>query len=249
MIDAAVKALTQMFSAPLRRVLLKSVGLALVLIVFVSIGLYQIFSWLAEAGAAWGQSNATAVPETAWSILVWVVTIMASLGIVTGAVFLMPAVTAFVGSFFVDEIAELVEREYYPADPPGRALPFFVALLEGLKTGLLTIGVYIVALPFVFVAIGLFVLFFANAYLLGREYFELAAMRFRLPAEARALRRTYRTTAFIGGMFIALFVSIPVLNLATPLFAMAFMVHVNKRLSARRPELTAANRPVVPGRS
>ena len=43
---------------------------------------------------------------------------MAGLGIITGAVFLMPAVTAFVGSFFVDEIAEAVERAYYPADPP-----------------------------------------------------------------------------------------------------------------------------------
>ena len=37
----------------------------------------------------------------------------------------MPAVTAFVGSFFVDEVADAVEREYYPAEPPGRALPFF----------------------------------------------------------------------------------------------------------------------------
>ncbi len=53
---------------------------------------------------------------------------MAGLGIVTGALFLMPAVTAFVGSFFVDEVAELVEREYYPAEPPGRALPVFRAI-------------------------------------------------------------------------------------------------------------------------
>ena len=37
-------------------------------------------------------------------------------------------------------------------------------------------------------------------------------------------------------MFIALFVSIPVVNLATPIFAMAFMVHMHKKLSrqARR---------------
>ena len=46
--------------------------------------------------------------------------IAATLGIITGALFLMPAVTAFVGSFFVDEIADEVERTHYPADPPGR---------------------------------------------------------------------------------------------------------------------------------
>ena len=35
--------------------------------------------------------------------------------------------------------------------------------------------------------------------------------------------------------FIAAFVSIPILNLATPLFAMAFMVHMHKKLSAAAP--------------
>jgi len=40
-------------------------------------------------------------------------------------------------------------------------------------------------------------------------------------------------TIFIAGMFIAAFVSIPIVNLATPLFGMAFMVHMHKRLSGR----------------
>ena len=54
----------------------------------------------------------------------------------------MPAVTAFVGSFFVDEIAGEVERTHYPTDPPGRALPLGRALIEGIKTALLAIAVY-----------------------------------------------------------------------------------------------------------
>ena len=237
MLDAAVKAISQMFSPEFRRVLLKSIGLALLLVILISIGLYQVFAWLAASGTAWaeGQVDAPAV----WNVLVWVLSIMAGLGIITGAVFLMPAVTAFVGSFFVDEIAELVERVHYPADPPGRAVPFFRALLEGLKTALLSLAVYFVALPFVlFAGLGLFILFLANAYLLGREYFELVAMRFRSPSEAKALRRTHRGQVFLSGMFIALFVSIPLLNLATPLFATAFMVHMHKRLSGRRAELS-----------
>ena len=36
-------------------------------------------------------------------------------------------------------------------------------------------------------------------------------------------------------LFIAAFVSIPVVNLATPLFGMAFMVHMHKRLSKAHP--------------
>ncbi|RYF69867.1 MAG: cysteine biosynthesis protein CysZ, partial [Comamonadaceae bacterium] len=44
-------------------------------------------------------------------------------------------------------------------------------------------------------------------------------------------------TIFTAGLFIAAFVSIPIVNPATPIFAMAFMVHMHKRLSGPRPEL------------
>ena len=249
MIDAVVKALTQMFTPPFRRVLLKAIGLALIMIVLLGIGTYYGFSWLADNGATWGEQTVRAVPHAVWTALVWIFSVAAGLGIVTGAVFLMPAVTAFVGSFFVDEIAEQVEAAYYPTEMPGVALPFLRALLEGIKTALFAVLVYVLALPFVFFAgLGLVVLFLANAYLLSREYFELAAMRFRPPAEAKALRRAHRGQVFFAGLFIAAFVSIPVLNLATPLFAMALMVHIHKRVSGRRMEILEAKRPVIPAR-
>src|SRR5258708_21672279 len=59
-------------------------------------------------------------------------------------------------------------------------------------------------------------------------------MRFHPAAEAKALRRAHRATIFVAGMFIAGFVSIPIVNLATPLFGTAFMVHMHKRLTGRR---------------
>ncbi len=243
MIDAAIKALTQMFTQPLRRVLLKAVGLALLLIVIIGIVLNRVFAALAVSGATWAEQSSGMAPHAAWTALAWVLSIMAGLGIITGALFLMPAVTAFVGSFFVDEIAEVVEREHYPAEPLGRALPFLRALLEGLKFALLALLVYLCALPFVlFAGLGVIILFLANAYLLGREYFELAAMRFRPPAEAKAMRKTNAAYVFLAGMVIAVFVSIPVVNLATPIFAMAYMVHIHKRMTGKRVELIEASR-------
>ncbi len=234
MFDAALKALAQMFEARLRRVLLKAVGLALVLIVLIGIALHRLFAAMAASGANWAEQTYGAAPHSAWAALAFVLSIMATFGIVTGALFLMPAVTAFVGSFFVDEIADAVEREHYPADAAGRALPFSRALIEGVKFAVLAVAVYLCALPFVLLAgLGLAILFFANAYLLGREYFELAAMRFRPPAEAKALRKQNAIYIFTAGTAIALFVSIPVVNLATPIFAMAYMVHIHKRMSAR----------------
>ena len=178
-------------------------------------------------------------------MLAWIISIAAGLGVVLGAVFLMPAITSLVASVFVDEVADHVEREHYPAEQPGSALPLGVAIPEGIKTALLTVLVYLIALPFVlFAGAGFMIFFFATAWLLGREYFELAAMRFRPPAEAKAMRKHNAATVFTAGLIIAAFVSIPIVNLATPLFGMAFMVHMHKRLSGPRPELIEPARKV-----
>jgi uncharacterized protein involved in cysteine biosynthesis len=241
MFEAAFKALSQMLSPPFRQVLLKSIGLALVMILMIGFGLNRLFTWMAESGAVWAEAGTGL--HTPWQILVWVLSIAATLGIITGAVFLMPAVTAFVGSFFVDEVADAVERTHYPADPPGRALPLWLAMIEGSKTAVLAVLVYLFALPFLlFAGLGLVIMFLASAYLLGREYFLLEAMRFGPPQEAKALRRAERSRVFIAGLLIALFVSIPIVNLATPLFAMALMVHVHKRIAGRRTELIEPRR-------
>jgi len=238
MLDAAVKALSQILSPPMRSILWRSIAMALVLIVVLAIGLQRLLSWLATSGEGWAEAMLGPSFQTPLAVLTWIVSIAAGLGIVLGAVFLMPAITSLVASFFVDEVADHVEREHYPAERPGVALPVPLAMTEGIKTALLTILVYLIALPFVIFAGAGFILFFiATAWLLGREYFELAAMRFRPPQEAKAMRRDNAATVFAAGLIIAAFVSIPIVNLATPLFGMAFMVHMHKRLSGPRPEL------------
>jgi CysZ protein len=243
MIEAAFKALAQLFTRPLRAVLMKAVGLALLLIVIIGIVLNRVFAALAASGATWAEQTSGFAPHAAWASLAWVLSIMASLGIITGALFLMPAVTAFVGSFFVDEVADAVERDTYPAEPPGKALPLLRALIEGVNFTLLALVVYLCALPFIFFAgLGVIILFVANSYLLGRQYFEFAAMRFRAPHEAKAMRKTNAAYIFLAGMVIAVFVSIPLVNLATPIFAMAYMVHIHKRMSGKRIELIEAAR-------
>lgn len=238
MIDAAVKAISQMLSPPMRSILWRSIGLSLVLITVLAIGLQRLLSWLATAGEGWAEAMLGPGSHTTLDVLTWIISIAAGFGVVFGGIMLMPAITSLVASLFVDDVADLVEREHYPAERPGAALPVGVAMIEGLKAAGLTILIYLVALPFVFLAGAGFVIFFiATAWLLGREYFELAAMRFRPPAEAKAMRRDNAVTVFTAGLIIAAFVTIPIVNLATPLFGMAFMVHLHKRLSGPRPEL------------
>jgi CysZ protein len=243
MLDAAVKALSQILSPPMRSILWRSIALALVLIAVLAVGLQRLLSWLATSGEVWAEAALGPSFQMPLNIFAWVISIAAGLGVVFGAVLLMPAITSLVASFFVDDVADHVEREHYPTERPGVALPLPVAIAEGIRTASLTILVYLVALPFVlFAGAGFIIFFIATAWLLGREYFELAAMRFRPPAEAKAMRKDNAATVFAAGLFIAAFVSIPIVNLATPLFGMAFMVHMHKRLSGPRRELIEPER-------
>src|SRR3984893_7362215 len=243
MLDAAVKALSHLLSPPMRSILWRSIAMALVLITVLAIGLQRLLSWFATYGEGWGEAMLGPGFHTPLNVLAWIVSIAAGLGVVLGGIFLMPAITSLVASVFVDEVADHVEREHYPAERPGTALPLGIAIPEGIKTALLTILVYLIALPFVFFAGAGFIAFFiATAWLLGRESFQLAAMRCRSPAEAKAMRKHNAGIVFTAGLVIAAFVSIPIVNLATPLFGMAFMVHMHKRLSGPRPEL------IEPGR-
>ena len=235
MLDAAAKALAQMFTRPFRTVLLKSVGLAIALLAVLVIVLYRLLAWLTSAGETWAEGTLGPLAHGPLAALGWVLAFALGFGLFAGAIFLMPAVTALVASFFGDEIAEQVERRYYPLDPVGTAMPIGRAILEGVKTAALAVLIYLFCAPFLLLAgFGAVMFFLATAYLLGREYFDLAAMRFHPVAEAKALRRQNRATIFVAGMFIAGFVLIPIVNLATPLFGTAFMVHMHKRLTRGR---------------
>jgi len=123
MLDAAFKAFAQMFTAPFRGVLLKSVGLAILLLILLGLGLHRLFAWLAAQGAAYLEGVGGSGLASPLHALLWVLAIAAGFGLAAGAIFIMPAVSAFVASFFSDEIAAEVEHMHYPADPPGSAVP------------------------------------------------------------------------------------------------------------------------------
>ena len=238
MLDAAFKAFGQMFTPPFRTVLWKSIGLAILLLVMLGVGLQRLIAWFAAEGAHYLEGVTGPGMQTPLHVLLWMLAILSGFTLFAAAIFIMPAVTAFVASFFSDEIAAEVEHAHYPADPPGVPVPVWTATIEGIKTALLALLVYLIAVPFLlFAGFGFIIFFVATSYLLGREYFLLAAMRFHSVEEAKALRKRHHGTIVLAGTFIAAFVSIPILNLATPLFGTAFMTHMHKKLAGPRREL------------
>ena len=227
MLEAAVQAFGETFSPPLRRILLKSLGLAFLLLIVLGMMLQATITHMVTLPYPFDMALA----------------IFTALGMVAGAIYLMPAITSLVAALFFDEIAEQVERRNYPSDPPGKALPVTTSTILSLRFFGLVLLVNLFALLLLIIpGVNIGVFFVANGYLLGREYFELSAMRFRSIEEARALRRVNSLRVFIAGLIIACVVIVPILNLITPVFATAFMVRVHKRISrtpSLRPEIAA----------
>ena len=225
MLSSALRALSQIFEPPLRAIFWKTLGYTLLLLFVVWLGLNGAGSTLVQLPYPW--------LETALSLLT-------GIGAIFLLGFLVAPVTAIIAGLLQDDIAEVVERDDYPADPPGRALPLAQAVPQAIKfTGIVILGNILALLLLLVPGINLVAFFLVNGYLLGREFFEFAAMRFRTPDEARAMRKAHGTTVFLGGLAIAGFLAVPILNLLTPIFATVMMVHLHKRLtytSARRVE-------------
>jgi CysZ protein len=218
MLDAAIAALRQILTPPFRSVLWKSLGLTLLLLALVWAGLDRL---------------ALSMLVVDHPLMHSILAFATGFGIIFALAFLIGPVSIFVAGFFIDDLAAIVEREIYPGGRQGTPAHHVEALRSAIRFSFVSLGVNLVALMLLLVpGINLMAFFLANAYLFGREYFMLAALRFRSGAEAEEIRRLNAFTLFIAGLFIAIFVATPGLNLLTPLFATAFMVRVHKKLSS-----------------
>ena len=178
-----------------------------------------------ERSAVW-----IATDGTPW--LKTLVEIAAALGLFVALIFLIAPVAMLVAGFFLDELADHVEAKIYAPDRRGRAVPALTSMGLALKFSGVALAVNLAAFAlWLLPGVNALVFFVANAYLFSREYFELAAMRYRPIEEARALRRRHRLTIFVAGLLIALFVATPILNLLTPVFGIGLRARLHKRLT------------------
>jgi uncharacterized protein involved in cysteine biosynthesis len=160
----------------------------------------------------------------------WLETIIDGLGglatfILTWMLF--PGFISVVMALFLETIARAVEAKHYPHLEPAQGVSTgeavyasikFIAVLIALNLFLLLFLFFPPIFPFVFYAV--------NGYILGREYFELVSLRRMNPAQARALRKQHKGKVLAFGILIAFLLSIPMVNLLTPVIATAAMLHL-----------------------
>lgn len=212
LIEAFGKAIGQLGDPKARQVVWQSIGVSIVAF----LGLW--------GGVGFVLAN-TAVFEMAW--LDATIDVLGGLAVLVISWLLFPALVSACIGLFLERIADAVEQRHYPYLPPAREAPMgevvattlrFLAIM--LVLNLLVLGLLLVPPVFPFVFYG------ANGYLLGREYFELAALRRMNASEASVLRAAHRGQLFAAGLVIALLLTVPLVNLIAPIIGTAAMVHL-----------------------
>lgn len=219
--DSFSKTLGQTGDPRFRRVLFLGIGLTLALLVVATLGFLLLVQWLTA-----GSFTLPWIGEITW--LSSVFSVGAVLLMMVLSVFLMVPVASAITSLFLDQVAQAVEDKHFPHLPATTPVPLWEALKDTVNFLGVLLGANILALflyllfppaaPFIFWAL--------NGFLLGREYFTLAASRRIGPVEAKKLRRRHGGTIWIAGVLMAMPLSIPLVNLVIPILGAATFTHI-----------------------
>lgn len=225
---SVTRALDQIGDPRFRRVMALGIGITLAALIAVYVLVFRGVGWLIGDGVSlpW-------IGTIGWvdSVASWA-SVVAMLGL---SVFLMVPLAQAVQSLFLDEVADAVEARYYPALPPAGRIPMADALLDGLQAfGVLILAnIAALALYLLFAPLAPVIFYGLNGFLLGREYFQVAAMRRMSRVEAKRMRRRHLPTIWMAGVVMALPLTIPVLNLMIPVLGAASFTHLFHALSAQ----------------
>ena len=229
LISDVLKAVGQLSDRRFLRVFLLGVGLTIALLAAATVGLIWLLDWLVpELLPLMGYSHG--LQEGLLSVAAIGVMLVAS-------IFLMvPVASAFIG-FFLDDVADAVEARYYPGLPPAAAVHWGAAFLDSLSFFGVIVVANLVAL-FLYFLVGPFgplMFWIVNGFLLGREYFQLVALRRVGPADAKAARRRHMPQIWLAGTLMAAPLSVPILNLFVPILGAATFTHLYHRLEPPAP--------------
>lgn len=222
-----LRSIAQFDDPKFRRVLWRGLGLTIVLLaaacLLVSYGVNQLLSSTLVAGM---------IGEQSW--LGSLFNIGGVLLTIALSIWVMVPVASAIIALFLDEVAQAVEARHYPHLPKQTAAKLQDQILVSIRfLGLLilaNIAALILSMILPFLAP---VVFWAtNGYLIGREFFQMAAMR-RVPrTQAQELLRRHQGAIWYAGILMAIPLTIPLVGLFIPILGAATFTHLFERLRA-----------------
>jgi len=211
------RALGQLGDPRFLRVLLWALALTIVAL--------AVIFWAVMAGLGWLLPDSVTLPWIGQVGFLDDVASWAAVGLmlVLSVVLMVPVAAAVVG-FFLDDIAAAVEARHYPGLPPATEPGLAAQVADSLR--FLALVVYLTVAP-----LAPFVFWLVNGFLLGREYFQLVAVRRLGAAGAAALRRKHFGRIWVAGIAMVVPLSVPVLNLVVPIIGVAVFTHQFHRMA------------------
>ncbi len=221
-LDAFFKALGQMGDPKFRRILLIGLGLTVALLAGATFGVQLLLPdtvslpWFGEIG--------------------WLSSLLSGfvlISMIGMSVFLMVPVASVFTGFFLEQVVDAVEDKHYAHLPDVEGTPVKDILIDSLKFLGLIIVVNLLALIIYLLSTILAPVIFwiVNGILLGREYFQMVAMRRLGRKGAQELRAKHRFKIWFAGFLMAVPLTIPFLNLFIPLLGVAVFTHIFHRLN------------------
>jgi len=221
-----LKALTQLSDTRFRRVLFLGLGLTIALLFVIYAGLLGLISIFAP-----DTMTLPFIGEVTWikDLISWASILL----MIVLSIFLMVPVASAFTSMFLDDVAQAVEDRHYPHLPTPPRVAWVAALQDTLNflvliivANLLAFFLYAVLPPF-----ALLIFWGLNGFLLGREYFQLVAMRRLGRQKAKTLARKNLPQIWFAGVLMAIPLSVPLVNLLIPILGAATFTHLFHRLT------------------
>ena len=222
-----------------QRVVIKSIVLAILALWALAVGGGTVLGWFfsGDFTLPWFGTISFSGSRIGWGAF-WII-----LGL---SVFLMVPVASAMSAFFVDDVARAVEERHYP----NTQAAYQSKLSEEIRESLGFLGTMLIANLIALIFYSLFTVFAPiifwslNGYLIGREYFYMAAKRHLGRENALSAFRNNRFRVWICGVILVLPMSVPFLNLLVPVLAAASFTHLFQAWMAGHNDQRNLNRPL-----
>ncbi|THD37950.1 MAG: hypothetical protein E7773_02945 [Sphingomonas sp.] len=220
MIRAFFLSLGDLADPAILRVFAKTIALTLMIFLLLGASLWFATRWLVIDQLGWDETagNMAAVSGfLAMLLFGWV---------------LFRAIAVAVLWLFGDDIVIAVERRHYPAAlADAHRVAATRSLALGLRSAVRALLVNVLLIPgyvlLLVTGLGTPLLFYAaNGWLLGADLGEMVAARHLMRGEMRAWRRDTRWSRWDLGVTVAALLSVPFVNLVTPMLGAAMATHM-----------------------
>jgi CysZ protein len=212
MIKAFLKGLAQLNDPHIRKIIIIAIFESAIIFIALWVAVGIILETTSFSSIVW---------------LEWVVNLMGGLATLILTWVLFPPVISVIICLHLPYIASSVEARHYPDLEPPTNQPIISSLFIALRyLGVLVLLNFVLLVFLVFGPLFPFVFYSINGYILGKEYFELVALRRLSPVAAKQLYLLNRGKLLLVGVLMSILLTLPIINIIAPVVITASMVHL-----------------------